>query len=161
MQLTISAMEAFAFQAVLVPYAPFVDWPAEPVVRTIAVREDQTLEQLHEAMRIAFGWADAHMYSFWMSGKWWDSESVRYQTPFELDPDDEDTRSGRVAVANLSLRKGKTIAYLFDFGDEWRVLLKVVDRWEADDETYPQIVEASGTPPPQYAPLDDDDDGED
>lgn len=56
---TISAVEAFAFQAVLVPYAPFVDWPAEPVVRTIAVREDQTLEQLHEALRIA-GWADAH-----------------------------------------------------------------------------------------------------
>jgi hypothetical protein len=154
-------MEALAFQAVLVPYAPSVDWPADPVVRTIAVREDQTLEQLHEALRIAFGWADAHMYSFWMSGKWWDSESVRYQTPFELDPDDEDTRSGRVAVADLSLRKGKTIAYLFDFGDEWRVLLTVVDRWEAGDETYPQIVEASGTPPPQYTPLDDDEDGED
>jgi hypothetical protein len=48
-------MEAFAFQAVLV--APFVNWPAEPVLRTIAVREDQTLEQLHEALRIAFGWA--------------------------------------------------------------------------------------------------------
>jgi len=37
-------MDALAFQAVLVPYAPSVDWPAKPVVRTIAVREDQTLE---------------------------------------------------------------------------------------------------------------------
>lgn len=83
-------------------------------------------------LRIAFDWADAHMYPFWMSGKWWNSESVRYQTPFELDPNDEDTRSGRVAVADLSLREGKTSA---DFGDEWRVLLKVVDRWEAGDET--------------------------
>ncbi len=50
------AMDALAFQAVLVPYAPSVDWPVEPVVRTIAIREDQTLEQLHEALRIAFGW---------------------------------------------------------------------------------------------------------
>lgn len=150
-------MDALAFQAVLVPYAPSVDWPVAPVVKTIAVREDQTLEQLHEALRIAFGWADPHMYAFWMSGKWWDCESVRYQTPFELDPEDENTRSGRVAIADLGLRKGKAIAYLFDFGDEWRLLLKVVDRWKASDETYPQLVEASGTPPPQYAPLDEDD----
>jgi pRiA4b ORF-3-like protein len=79
---------------------------------------------------------------------------------FELDGRRGHSR-GRVAVADLNLRKGKTIAYLFDFGDEWRVLLKVVDRWEAGDETYPQIVEASGTPPPQYTPLDDGEDGED
>jgi len=25
--------------------------------------------------------------------------------------------------------KGKALAYLFDFGDEWRLLLKVADRW--------------------------------
>ena len=87
-------MEAVAFQAVLVPFSPSVDWPEQPVVRTIAVRADQTLEQLHEALRLAFGWADPHMYAFWMSGKWWDSETVCYQTPFELDPDDELVRSG-------------------------------------------------------------------
>ena len=54
------------------------------------------------------------------------------------------------------MRKGKAIAYLFDFGDEWRLLLKVVDRWDAGDESYPLLVEAEGAPPPQYAPLDED-----
>ncbi len=149
-------MRVFAFEAVLVPHAPFVDWPAQPVVRTIAVREDQTLEQLHEALRLAFGWPDPHMYAFWMNGDWWDRDSVRYQTPFELDPDDGNVRSGRVPLSGLGLRKGKTIAYLFDFGDEWRLLLKVVDRWEAGEESYPMLVEAVGAPPPQYAPLDED-----
>jgi hypothetical protein len=142
---------------VLVPYGPFVPAPAEPVVRTIAVRDDQTLEQLHEAIRIAFGWADPHMYAFWMGGTWWDRDGLRYQTPFELDPDDERVRSGRTALSELALRKGKKIAYLFDFGDEWRLLLKVVDHWEAGDETYPTLVDATGTPPPQYPPLDEDD----
>jgi hypothetical protein len=149
-------MEAFAFQAVLVPFSPSVDWPEQPVVRTIAVRADQTLEQLHEALRLAFGWADPHMYAFWMSGKWWDGETVCYQTPFELDPDDELARSGRVAISELGLRKGRSIAYLFDFGDEWRLLLKVVDRWDAEDESYPMLIDAEGVPPPQYAPLGDD-----
>lgn len=150
-------MQVFAFQAVLVPYAPHVDWPAGPVLRTVAVREDQTLEQLHEALRLSFGWADPHMYAFWMSGRWWDEGSVRYQTPYELDPDDDRVRSGRTALSELGLRKGKALAYLFDFGDEWRLLLKVMERWEAGDETYPMLVEVEGVPPPQYAPLEEGD----
>jgi pRiA4b ORF-3-like protein len=149
-------MQVFAFQAVLVPYAPNIDWPTEPVLRTIAVREDQTLEQLHEALRLAFGWADPHMYAFWMSGRWWDAESVRFQTPHELDPDDDGIKSGRTPLRELGLRKGKALAYLFDFGDEWRVLLKVANRWEAGEETCPMLVESEGMPPPQYAPLDED-----
>lgn len=38
------------------------------------MREDQTLEQLHEALRLAFGWADPRMYAFWLSGEWRDHE---------------------------------------------------------------------------------------
>ena len=148
-------MQVFAFQAVLVPYGPDVAWPTEPVLRTIAVREDQTLEQLHEALRLAFAWADPHMYAFWMSGRWWDAEGARYQTPDEACPDDDGIRSGRTALSELGLRKGKALAYLFDFGDEWRVLLKVVDRWEAGEETYPMLIESEGVP--QYAPLDEGD----
>jgi pRiA4b ORF-3-like protein len=149
-------VRAIAFQAVLVE-SGIVGEAQEVVVRTIAVREDQTLEQLHEALRLAFGWADPHMYAFWTSGKWWDPESTRYQTPFELDSDDdENVRSGRTPISELGVRKGKRIAYLFDFGDEWRLRLKVVDAWDAGDGTYPMLVEAVGVAPPQYAPLDDD-----
>jgi hypothetical protein len=152
--------EAFAFRAVLVPYGPFAKRSVEGVVRTIAMREDQTLENLHEALRLAFGWADPHMYAFWPSGKWWDDEGVRYQTPFELDPDDPQVRSGRIPIAELGLRVGKKLAYLFDFGDEWRLVVTVVERWEAGDDCYPQLVEAEGVVPPQYAPLEDEDDFE-
>jgi hypothetical protein len=91
-----------------------------------------------------------------MGGRWWDEASVRYQTPFELDAEEDMVRSGRVALSELGFRRGKTMAYVFDFGDEWRLLLKIVDRWEAGEESYPMLVEALGVPPPQYAPLDED-----
>jgi hypothetical protein len=149
-------MEVFAFQAVLVPYSPLTPKPDGPVTRTIAMREDQTLEQLHEALRLAFGWADAHLYSFWLSGKFWDGEETEYTAPFEIDEMGKDKKSARTPIGELGLRKGKTIAYLFDFGDEWRLLLKVVERWPAGDESYPMLVEAEGTPPPQYPDLEDD-----
>lgn len=70
-------------------------------------------------------------------------------------------KSTRVPIGELGLRKGKAIAYLFDFGDEWRLLLKVVDRWPAGDEVYPMLVEAEGVPPPQYPDFDDESDESD
>ncbi len=153
-------MDAFAFRAVLVPYAPWLDPSLEPVVRTVAIRDDQTLEQLHEALRLAFGWADPHMYAFWVGARWWNSEAVRYQTPFELDPEEKNAQSGRVPISEIGARKGSTFAYLFDFADEWRLSLKIVDRWEADDGAYPRLVEANGTPPPQYPALGEQEDGD-
>lgn len=55
------------------------------------------------------------------------------------------------------VRKGSTLAYVFDYGDEWRLLVKVVDAWEPDDESYPMLVEAEGVAPPQYLELDEGD----
>ena len=139
----------------LMPFSPVTGAPESPVVRTIAIREDQTLEQLHEALRLTFGWADPHLYSFWLSGKFWD-DAGEYTAPFENEEMGKEKASARVPIGELGLRKGKTIAYLFDFGDEWRLPLKVVDRWEAGDESYPMLVEAEGVPPRQYPELDED-----
>src|SRR5947207_9349811 len=101
-----------AFQAVLAA--------AAPVVRTIALRDDQTLEQLHEALRLAFGWADPHLYAFWLDGEFWSQAAeTAYYAPSELE---EGQRSARTPLTELELRKGKSIAYLFDFGDEWRLM---------------------------------------
>jgi hypothetical protein len=134
-------MRVLAFQAKL-----------DGVVRTIAVREDQTLEQLHETLRLAFGWGDPHLYSFWPGGRF--REGVEYAAPFELEESGGDVRSARARLSELGLRKGSTIAYLFDYGDEWQLLLKLVETWPADDGSYPMLVEAEGVPPPQY-PKDD------
>ena len=153
-------MKALAFEAVLPGPPPFrADADGPPVVRTIAVREDQTLEQLHEALRLAFDWADAHLYAFWTDGKFWSpDEDAGYWAPFELE---EGRKSARLPVRELGLRKGRRIAYLFDFGDEWRLTLRLADTWDAGDESYPMLVDAQGVPPPQYEPLDEDELDED
>lgn len=143
-----------AIEAVLAADSPFVPEGYEPVSRTIAIREDQTLEQLHEALRLAFGWADAHLYCYWVGTRFWDRDAVRYSAPFELKDDENDTR---VPLAHLQLKRNAKLAYLFDYGDEWRLRLRVVDTWPADDACYPMLVDALGAPPPQYPELDEDD----
>ncbi len=143
----VTVTPAFALRAEL------VDHPG--VARTIAVAQDQTLEQLHEALRMAFGWADAHLYSFWPSGEFWD-DGEEYTAPFEVEERGPNARSANVAIGELDLRKGKKIAYLFDYGDEWRVALEVVDSWEIEDGAYPMLVEAEGSPPQQYEAHEED-----
>ena len=146
-------MRVLAVRAVLAEPPPFFEPLEGPVVRTIAMREDQTLEQLHEALRLAFGWADPHLYSFWAGGNHWDSEAPEYTAPFEIE---EGKSSARTPMIELALKKGSKLAYLFAFGDEWRLDLEVVDRWTADDGSYPMLVEAEGVPTPQYPSLEED-----
>jgi hypothetical protein len=43
------------------------------------------------------------------------------------------------------------IAYVFDFGDEWRVRLKLVDVRDAGDAPGTALLDSRGAAPPQYA----------
>jgi hypothetical protein len=54
------AMQAYVFNAKLDGF--------KGVRRTIAVRADQSLADLHEALRAAFDWDDDHLYAFWTEG---------------------------------------------------------------------------------------------
>ena len=68
------------------------------VWRTIEMGGDQTLEELHFAIQDAYDWDADHLYSFFMSGRAWDS-STEYTLPEDADPwgldlDDEDEEVG-------------------------------------------------------------------
>jgi hypothetical protein len=140
----VSGRRAFVFRAEL------VDHPG--VARTVALAEEQTLDDLHELLREELGWDDPHLYSFWLSGRFWDGPETEYTAPDELET--SDAKSAEIALGALELEKEQRIAYVFDFGDEWRVELVVAEVREAGDGPYPEVVERAGEAPPQY-PLDD------
>ncbi len=117
---------------------------------TIAVRASQTLEHLHRALRRAFNWYDDHLYSFWLSGVHWDVPETEFTAPYELA--ETDARSTAMRLRDLDLQPARPIAYVFDFGDEWRVLLELRERVPPDlGARYPKMLGRTGEPPPQYA----------
>jgi hypothetical protein len=126
------------------------------VSRAIEVREDQTLADLHEGLREAFGWSDDHLYSFWLDGRFWGSRSTEYTAPVEPD---EDVATADVVISQLGLKSGAEIAYVFDFGDNWRVSLRLAGRADDEGARYPRVVAAEGDPPPQYPDPDEDEEG--
>lgn len=130
------------------------------VRRTIAARSDQTLVDLRGALQSAFGWDEDHLYSFWLGGKLWARDGTEHTHPFALESDPfagwdlpiarPARKSAERRLDRLRLTKGQRIAYLFDFGDEWRVRLTVRTITADDGGHYPRLLDSVGEAPPQY-----------
>jgi hypothetical protein len=125
--------------------------------RTIKIRDDQTLEDLHHAIFAAFCRWDEHMYEFQFGKGPMDPNGPRYTLPSELNMEMDSTNppAGAVDTAtldSLQLEIGRSFGYWFDFGDDWWHHINV----EAIDDTvpigkFPRVTKRIGKSPPQYA----------
>lgn len=120
---------------------------ARGVSARLAIGAEQHLTGLHDAIQEAFGWLDDHLYSFWLDGKFWGSKESEFITP---DTPDHGVATADVPLAELALAPGAKIAYVFDFGDEWRVMLTLREQTNPDGQAYPRVLERKGSAPPQY-----------
>lgn len=130
------------------------------VRRTIAIRSDETLADLHEALQTAFQWDNQHLYAFWLGGKFWAHSEIEYVHPLALedrpfaglDPAAAAPRrrSADRRLDHLRLALGQRVAYVFDFREEWRVRLTLREIAAADGGHYPRVLESIGEAPAQY-----------
>ncbi|MCX5685462.1 MAG: hypothetical protein NT049_17535 [Planctomycetota bacterium] len=102
------------------------------VSRTIQMRGDQTLEDLHYAVFDVFKRFDQHMYEFQFGGKGpMDPKARRYVLPgaFENPMPGAPKPAGDVAlttIGSLGLKVDDAFGYWFDFGDDWWHQINVV-----------------------------------
>lgn len=132
------------------------------VIRTIEIRGDQTLEDLHWTIFEAFDRDEEHLYEFQLGGKrpqdpkarryveehaaedWWGGEPPRVADETTLD--------------SLELKLNNVFYYWFDFGDDWWHKIRVLRIEEQPIERrnkYPRITERVGKSPPQYPDWDE------
>src|SRR5262249_46463634 len=134
-----------------------------PVVsRTIQLRGDQTLADLHHAIFDAFGRDDEHLYEFQFGKGPMDPDGRRYILPgadegFAAAERPAAGRVDRTALASLGLKVGDRLGYWFDFGDDWwhQVNVEAIDA-AVPKGRYPKVVKKVGKSPPQYADPGDD-----
>jgi hypothetical protein len=124
------------------------------VRRTVALAGEQTLDDLSELLREEMGWDDPHLYSFWLNGEFWSGPETEYSAPFELE--EGSAQSSEIPLGSLELSPGQRIAYLFDYGDDWRVKIVVRDVARELDEDLPHVLDRVGEAPPQYPQLEED-----
>src|SRR5579871_517819 len=125
------------------------------ISRTIQMRGDQTLEDLHHAIFDAFGRWEEHMYEFQFGKGPMDPKAPRYVLPNADDMDDGKRPAGRVdqtTIGSLGLEVGRSFGYWFDFGDDWWHQINVTAIEEkVPAGKYPKVTKKVGKSPPQYA----------
>lgn len=79
---------------------------------------DITLDRLHDVIQIVMGWQDYHLHAFTIGKK-------RYTENPESKEDG--AREDRYRLVDLIKKKGRTFAYEYDFGDDWRHTITIED----------------------------------
>ena len=135
-----------------------------PIIsRTIEIKAEQTLETLHQAIFAAFDREDEHMYEFQIGGNSpYDPQSKRYGLSMAfMNEFDENRQAGDVAkttIGSLNLKLNQPFGYWFDFGDDWRHQIDVVEIKKAKQKKrYPIVTQRTGKSPPQYPDWDEED----
>jgi hypothetical protein len=124
------------------------------VIRTIQIRGDQTLEDLHAAIFDAFDRFDPHMYEFQMGKGPMDPDGPRYVLPMAAEDDFGPRILGTVdktTIDSMGLEVGRQFGYWFDFGDDWhhQVGVEGIEPGPGEGE-YPRVTRRIGESPPQY-----------
>jgi Plasmid pRiA4b ORF-3-like protein len=134
------------------------------VHRTIAIRCEATLGDLHHALQHAFGWGDDHLYAFWLGRKFSAKHKTGYVHPLALEADwltgdrtqaRQRRKSAECRLDRLRLTPGRRLAYLFDFQSQWRVRLTLREITSDDGGQYPRVVASVGDAPPQDISFDE------
>ncbi len=122
-----------------------------PVVsRTIAIRGDQTFEDLHQAIFDAFGREEEHMFEFQIGGKGPQDPSAQcYVSDAENAEAAGNVRDTRIDA--VGLHDEMAFGYWFDYGDDWWHQVSVMSITEPIPKgTYPNVTKRIGASPPQY-----------
>ena len=131
------------------------------IFRTIEIRGDQTLEDLHNEIFDAFDREEEHLYEFQIGGKGhMDRKAKRYVLPMELEDSFGDRKAAgsvtQTTIGSLGLKVAEAFSYWFDFGDDWWHQIDVV---EISDQIpkgkFPRTIKSKGKSPPQYIDWDD------
>ena len=124
--------------------------------RRIAIPADATLEDLSDAILVAYQFDYDHLYRFVYA-----SRSGLQQEAFHPEMDDGPWAS-EVLIGDLPLRLGMSILYNYDFGDNWYFDV-MLERIDPPNDTLEQatILEEAGEAPAQYGWDEDDEDDED
>ena len=116
-----------------------------PIWRTVQLRGDALLSDLHLALQGLFFWWNYHWHDFLIDG-------VRYSEP---DPEDADhdrmVEDERLVALNcLLVRPGTRFEYHYDFGDNWWIDLELEQVLAPDAQAkYPRCIAGERNAPPE------------
>jgi hypothetical protein len=121
------------------------------VSRTIEIRGDQTLAQLHDAIFQAYDRWDHHLYEFQFGKRPFDPDGPNYGIPDGTPGTKGSGDANTTKLDDLGLTTDRVFGYWFDFGDDWfhQIQIERIEK-AIPTVTYPRVIKRVGKSPPQY-----------
>ena len=121
------------------------------ISRTIEIRGDQTLAELHDAIFQAYERLDQHQYEFQFGKRPFDPDGPNYGVAGGPRGKKRAGDARTTKLDDLGLKPDRVFGYWFDFGDDWFHQVQVERIEQAiPTVTYPRVIKRVGKSPPQY-----------
>lgn len=120
---------------------------SDPTIwRRLDLRSNLALDLLHQVLQVAFDWTDSHLHRFSLGGGAYDSHSQLFLCPYDVDnkewpEDDEDGLPAAETQLDETLSEpGDVLHYLYDYGDNWELTLRLEDVLPAESDCPAAVV---------------------
>ena len=90
-----------------------------PIWRRLDVPSSLTLDRVHDVLQTAFGWTNSHLHRFTLTSDRYGRETEGILTPYDVEEGDEGVLESEVRLDQFLAKKGDTLHYSYDFGDDW------------------------------------------
>ena len=118
-----------------------LDLERSMAVRTIIIPAEYSFKKLHYALQNAYNWMNAHLYEFDLGAETISCDEDEFS-------EEEVVLAGDVSLSSR-LKAGDSFWYLYDFGDNWEVMIHVDELLTDYDKPYPVCTRCEGTAPPE------------
>lgn len=136
------------------------DFPKNYCTRTIDISGATRLKKLAQTILESYDFAFDHAFGFYNNLKnYYDSEKIYtlFADMDDIEPEEFNGQSVSKAMVGKVFEPGKTMLFLFDYGDEWIFHVECLSIGAAEaSKSYPLIVEAKGNAPEQYPDSEED-----
>lgn len=106
-----------------------LDHAQPPIWRRLDLRSDLPLDVVHQVLQAAFDWTDSHLHRFSVGGRPFDRTSQIFLCPYDAEEGEFDDEGGMVATVvrlDETLQEpGDVLHYLYDYGDNWELTLRL------------------------------------
>lgn len=120
---------------------------SEPTIwRQLELRSNMTLELLHQVLQVAFDWTDSHLYRFSLGDGAFDQRSQLFLCAYDVEntewPDggDDGLAAAEVRLDETLSEPGDVLRYLYDYGDNWELTLRLEEVLPAESDCPAAVV---------------------
>ena len=117
----------------------------DPVIwRRLDLRSDLTLDLVHQVLQVAFDWTDSYLHRFSLGGGAFARHSQLFLCPYDVDnaegPEDDGRPDAETRLDQTLGEPGDVLHYLYDYGDNWGLTLRLEEVISAETERPAAVV---------------------